>query len=86
MTPSEKIIAEALACGDHATGIRRITINAAVMLRVFCECGNTLDQATASVIESDSGRSLAVACPKCIEKYRERVAARPDLKILTWDE
>ena len=85
MDPSEKIIADALLSGDFAQGIRRVTCNIAASTRMYCECGDVLDQHTVSVIENDKGTTIGACCPKCIDKYRERLAALPDWKITTWE-
>ena len=85
MDPSEEIIAEALMTGDHDKGMRRITCNAVARTRMFCECGACLDQHTVSVIENAKGVTIGACCPKCIDKYRDRLAALPDWRIITWE-
>ena len=68
----EKIIGTALFTGDHDKAMRRITCKTAASTRMFCGCGNILDQKTVCVVEivHNDGKEQTVAalCPDCYAK------------------
>lgn len=68
----EKIIGTALLTGDHDKAMRRITCKTAASTRMFCGCGNILDQKKVHVVEivHNDGKEQTVAalCPECFAK------------------
>ena len=65
----EKIIGTALLTGDHDKAMRRITCKTAASTRMFCGCGNILDQKTVCVVEiihaDGKQQTVAALCPDC---------------------
>ena len=68
----ERIIGTALLTGDHDKALRRTTCKLAASTRMFCGCGNVLDQKTVHVVEivHNDGKEQTVAalCPECYAK------------------
>ena len=68
----EKIIGTALLTGDHETGMRRTTCKLAASHRIFCGCGDVLDQKTVCVVEivhnDGKEQTIAALCPECFAK------------------
>jgi hypothetical protein len=65
----EEIIGTALLTGDHDKAMRRITCKTAASTRMFCGCGNVLDQKTVCVVEiihaDGKEQTVAALCPDC---------------------
>ena len=68
----EQIIGQALLTGDHDKALRQITCKTAASTRMFCGCGNILDQKTVCVVEivhnDGKEQTIAALCPECYAK------------------
>ena len=73
----EKIIGTALFTGDHDKALRRITCKTAASTRIFCGCGNILDQKTVCVVEivhnDGKEQTIAALCPECFAKNKAAI-------------
>ena len=68
----EQIIGQALLTGDHDKALRQITCKTAASTRMFCGCGNILDQKKIHVVEivhnDGKEQTIAALCPECFAK------------------
>lgn len=75
----EQIIGQALLTGDHDKAMRRITCKTAASTRMFCGCGNILDQRKVHVVEiihpDKREETIAALCPDCYAKNAEGIAS-----------
>jgi len=76
----EALIGAAILGDNEAksTAMRRVTCKAAASQRMFCDCGDILDQKTVHVLEmtrkADGKESTLTACCKsCAEKQGEKL-------------
>jgi len=73
----ERIIGTALLTGDHDKALRRITCKTAASTRMFCGCGNILDQKTVCVVEivhnDGKEQTIAALCPECWTKNKAAI-------------
>jgi hypothetical protein len=75
MSSYEKLIGAALLGDDKAKtdSMRQITCKLAASTRMFCDCGDILDQSTVHVLEMvnrETGKesTLTACCKSCAEK------------------
>lgn len=56
--------------------------------RMFCKCGNILDQRTVEILRDDKGETIAVYCPECKRAVQEAISEGHGLQGWTfsnWD-
>ena len=90
MDPMETIIGQALMSGDMERGKRQAICNMAARTKIFCSCGDVLDQRTVQVLElhhpDGKEQTIAALCLKCRKAYDAKITelskAKPDIKVV----
>ena len=80
MSSFEKLVGQALL-GDDADkelAMARIDCKHYAMQKMFCDCGNVLDQTSTNILRDNNGKDKSVCCNVCRGKAIESISRVED--------
>ena len=89
-TSFEGMIGRALLGDDKEKTLQMIRVDCKhyAMQKMFCECGNILDQKRTNILRDKAGKDKAVCCDKCRRTAETKIQGYPDktgLSGWTWN-